>query len=232
MSSYWTKRRKLHANVDIELAKIAQENAAFEAHLVNPQLQGNDQLDQTVNEPSSSQQTDHNSIDVRIMVPPEERTDSSRSDSESDSSYSDDEDQVGPVDDSDKFANRLAECATQYAVSLNALQALLGILRERYPELPKDPRTLLGTLSTSVTQHNIHCLSGGTYYHFGIANGIKLSLEQITDLNILDALTIQVNVDGLPVFKSTNSQFWPIQGMLDLPTFTGPFLIGLFYGKS
>ena len=185
-----------------------------------------------MNEPCSCQQIDHNSIDVRIMVPPEE-PDSSRSDTEPDSSsYSDDEDQVGPVDDSDKFANRLAECATQYAAPLNALRALLGILRERYPELPKDPRTLLGTLSTSVTHNNIHCLSGGTYYHFGIANGIKLSLEQITDLNILDALSIQVNVDGLPVFKSTNSQFWPIQGMLDLPTITGPFLIGLFYGKS
>ena len=43
---------------------------------------------------------------------------------------------------------------------------------------------------------------------------------------------MQVNIDGVPVFKSTNGQFWPIQGMVDLPGCNTPFLIGLFYGVS
>ena len=45
-------------------------------------------------------------------------------------------------------------------------------------------------------------------------------------------LSLQLNVDGVQVFKSTSGQFWPVLGKIDKP-FTGqPFVIGLFYGTS
>ena len=59
-----------------------------------------------------------------------------------------------------------------------------------------------------------------------------MCLAQIADLEPLDSVTMQVNIDGVPVFKSNNGQFWPIQGMVDLPGCNKPFLIGLFYGVS
>ncbi|KAJ8043844.1 hypothetical protein HOLleu_11120 [Holothuria leucospilota] len=43
---------------------------------------------------------------------------------------------------------------------------------------------------------------------------------------------MQVNIYGLPLFKSTNAQFWPILGMIEPRRFKEPFVIGLFYGLS
>ena len=115
---------------------------------------------------------------------------------------------------------------------LNSLSALLDVLRTKHPDLPKDPRTLLGTVTTSDNRNDIRILSGGSYYHFGIAKGVQICLEQIPNLHTFESLSIQVNIDGVPVFKSSNGQFWPIQGMLDKPNVSEPFLIGLFYGVS
>ena len=41
-----------------------------------------------------------------------------------------------------------------------------------------------------------------------------------------------MNIDGLPVFKSSNIQLWPILGKISLPFTTEPFIIGLFSGNK
>ena len=38
-----------------------------------------------------------------------------------------------------------------------------------------------------------------------------------------DEITFQTNVDGLPLFKSSNSQFWPIFGLMDKDPERKPF---------
>ena len=43
---------------------------------------------------------------------------------------------------------------------------------------------------------------------------------------------MQISIDGLPLFKSSGDQFWPILGMLDVPQIKELFIIGLFYGRS
>lgn len=45
-------------------------------------------------------------------------------------------------------------------------------------------------------------------------------------------LKLQLNSDGLPLFKSTNDQFWPILGRIENLPDSRPFIIGLFYGES
>ena len=54
-----------------------------------------------------------------------------------------------------------------------------------------------------------------TLLPFGLVSGlqekIKYSVEFLLDNFCLE---LQLNIDGLPLFKSTNHQFWPILGLL------------------
>ena len=120
------------------------------------------------------------------------------------------------------------------SVSHSALSDILCILQPYFPTLPKDSRTLLKTPSTVTTVHNIQGISGGLYYHFGIKNGIKECLEKSIDFlaTPIGNIALQCSCDGLPLFKSSNDQFWPILGMITKPFRSTPFIIGLFYGKQ
>jgi hypothetical protein len=43
---------------------------------------------------------------------------------------------------------------------------------------------------------------------------------------------MMVNIDGLPISKSSTSQFWPIIGLTTNDSRSRPFPIGLFHGLS
>jgi len=94
--------------------------------------------------------------------------------------------------------------------------------------LPKDARTILQTCPDKVAAQTV---AGGLYYHFGLANGLGNILDEfgVEDDSVIK---LQINIDGLPIFKSTNSQFWPILGLLTNCVKREPFVIGLFYGNS
>ena len=105
----------------------------------------------------------------------------------------------------------------------------MGILNVFHPLLPKDPRTLLGTKAIG----EIKTIGNGLYYHFGIASTITSQLKAHPGLQACDTIHLQVNIDGLPLFKSSSQQFWPILGLLqkfDKPM--SPFIIGLYSGNE
>ena len=78
----------------------------------------------------------------------------------------------------------------------------------------------------------IRPIAVGLYYHFGIAVAIKSALSLDLKLKNCDTIHLQLNVDGLPLFKSSNVQFWPILGRLAQSSNGEPFAIGLFSGRS
>lgn len=120
---------------------------------------------------------------------------------------------------------RLRFWATNYNITHKSLTALLNILRkEGHKELPIDARTLLHTPSSTV----IRDCAGGQYFHYGL----EKSLREILELygNISNPIEINLNIDGLPLSKSSLSQLWPVLGQIYNNTFSEPFLIGAFHG--
>ena len=74
-------------------------------------------------------------------------------------------------------------------------------------------------------------VDNGFYYHFGLDRNIVQMLEKM-GVNSLknNELLLQFNIDGLPIAKSTNSQLWPILGMIrNVPGFI-PFSVGIYHG--
>jgi hypothetical protein len=97
---------------------------------------------------------------------------------------------------------KLAEWADEFKIPHVALQRLLFRLRPSFPNLPKDPKTLLHTLRN----YDIHSMSCGLHHHFGIAQGINQTLSsELKNMSNFDCVHIQVNRDGLPIFQKHKS---------------------------
>ncbi|CAC5374881.1 unnamed protein product [Mytilus coruscus] len=71
-------------------------------------------------------------------------------------------------DNIDSFQDLLADWAVEFDIPMNVLSGLFSILRPSIKNLPKDPRTLLGTKAT----YDITELCGGQYFHFGLKSDI------------------------------------------------------------
>jgi hypothetical protein len=132
--------------------------------------------------------------------------------------------------DTDDIVDDLANWAVQYGISHVAITALLAVLRKTSPSLPKDGRSLLSRGSGCATVA-VQSLGGGLYYHFGIENGI-IHVVNEWGLSNTQPVRLHVNIDGLPLYRSTNAQFWPILGQVSNCNKSEPFVIGLFYGNS
>lgn len=111
----------------------------------------------------------------------------------------------------ESLSNSLREWAVQHQIPNASLSDLLGILRKSHPDLPKYPRTLLKTK----INYTILNTCGGEYYYFGIVSSIYQEIRQSLHL-IQDQYTLklQIHIDGLPLFKSTSDQLWPILGKI------------------
>lgn len=96
-----------------------------------------------------------------------------------------------------------------WAVSCNVphltLRKLFQILNENAPNtLPQDPRTLLKTPQT-VTITKVG--NNGTYWHHGLEIGLKGLLSKMQE--VPKVISINVNMDGLPIFRSSKKDFGP-----------------------
>ena len=89
------------------------------------------------------------------------------------------ENEVYSHNDPESLSQKLAAWAVKRNIRHNALDELLGILREQPcgAGLPKVAHTLLGT----IRDVPIHKVSPGYYFHFGILEGIK-SIAKFIDI--------------------------------------------------
>lgn len=234
--SYWTKRRKIRANVAKVIADIGRAETSDDDTFSN--VAGfHDQkpvgLTSDVQHVNEIQSVDDCCVsDDQLFC----------GDMSSLREYDDDDESIyfssenEEVVDEVKFdlSAQLSQWAIAHSVTQIALSDLLSILKPHFSDLPKDARTLLKTERTADIEPLIQSVSNGAYYHFGIENGLKFQFQKHENEMAAfgDTTFIQINIDGVPLFKSTNGQFWPILGKLDRPCpfLSDPFVIGVFYG--
>ncbi|KAF5281928.1 hypothetical protein FQR65_LT14454 [Abscondita terminalis] len=120
------------------------------------------------------------------------------------------------------FQNEIAEWSIKFNIQHNALSALLVILKKNSnPDFPVDARTLLKTPRHTEIQQ----IKGGQYAHFGLHEILKYMTNKKSD-----KIELMVNIDGLPLSKSSNICLWPI---LCSNRFSKKvYLIGAFFGKE
>lgn len=138
----------------------------------------------------------------------------------------------------------LANWGVKHNITHVALTDLLKILQPHVKSLlPKCSKTLLGTPGNI----NICRLGGGKFMYFGL---LKILKEDITkglveckipivrrltssfNFNDRTLLTICISTDGIPICKSSNTNFWPILIRLDQGVTKAPRLVALFSGES
>lgn len=100
--------------------------------------------------------------------------------------------------------NALVPDQTKHQISHIALTDLLGILKnEGLTSLPGNSRTLLSTLRYCA----IVPMGNGEFWYNGIREILVARLSEETNL---ESVSLIFNVDGLPPFKSSLLEFWPI----------------------
>lgn len=129
------------------------------------------------------------------------------------------------------FREKLILWADKYKIQQTSLTALLHILKdEGHDNLPNDGRTLMNTPRSTT----IYKKSDGHYYHYGLQNGIIDKLSQMITSKFNNPIIINVNIDGLPISKSSKSQLWPIliQIVFKNHRSIAPFIVGAYHGYN
>lgn len=107
------------------------------------------------------------------------------------------------------------------------MSELFKIINGRFDNdvLPQDPRTLMETPQAI----KIIPVGHGEYWH----NGLRFCLQNLfSKIEKPITISLNINLDGLPIFKSAKDEFWPILvNIAELPT-QKPMVIGIYSGKS
>ncbi|CAI6357848.1 unnamed protein product [Macrosiphum euphorbiae] len=189
------------------------------------------QFDKIINLPSTSTRKNNNNISPHLAnsTPCAQETITSASqldneENEENNLYS----FTNASDINNSFKEKLGIWAVECNVPKTTVNKLLKLLKRQdninTQDLPNDCRTLLVTPKS--TERFIRTVTPGSYYHFGLAEGIRrYAISSLTDIKIA------IGIDGLPLAKSNNSQFWPIMAYI-VGMDKNVFPVGIYFGKS
>lgn len=152
----------------------------------------------------------------------EEHSNEEKSDDESDSNSENDMCSIRSDLRSWGIDNQIKHCA---------LNSLLTILRKHFPasDLPSDARSLVRTPRSTEILSETGAKS--QYWHYGLMKAIHDALSRRK--NIESHAELDINIDGLPMFRSSLCSFWPILVQIhELRDEVPPLIVGIFSGKS
>lgn len=148
---------------------------------------------------------------------------------ESDSEEEDDDSQF-VEDDNFNFIEELKLFAINNQIKHIHFNQLLQLLTKAgMKNLPTDCRTLLQTPRTSNVE--ISDCPPGQYLHYGLKKTIQDQLCGLISINETK-LMFDLNIDGLPIAKSSGTCLWPILGKLVHSSLNTPFIIGIYHGTK
>ena len=135
------------------------------------------------------------------------------------------------LDSNEKLRAGLVEWVNEYKVKHNAVDSLLKILNDSgHDQLPGSARSLIKTARyVPLTEK-----SGMDYIYFPVKEELMrqflryptMTKEKVTSLEI------SLNIDGLPLFSSSNKSLWPVLcGIMNVEP-VAIFPVALTYGSS
>ena len=124
----------------------------------------------------------------------------------------------------------LAAYAIKWKIGREACNELFAVLRSHgIKGLPVDCRCAKKALRKV---DNVRTMEGGSYYHFGVRDEVARNISLLA-LNGQD-IQLQINIDGLPLYRSSPVDLWPILCRVILAdhTCSKVFPVAIFCGKS
>lgn len=122
------------------------------------------------------------------------------------------------------FMDKLKVWAIQNQIKHTALNDLLNILkRNGHISLPLDSRTLLSTPRQIVLEE----MGSGSFWYGGIT---KCLIRSFSYFEIPNEIRLNFNMDGLPVYNSSKTEFWPILMNIANNTTTPTMVVAIYCG--
>ena len=131
---------------------------------------------------------------------------------------------------SPNFTDQLRDWAVDNRITQSAVTDLLKLLNQQggnFSKLPLDARTLLRTPKKTI----IRPIGGGQYAHIGLEKGLKAVIG-LYGIPKGSYVSLQFNVDGIPLTKSTGLQLWPILCFVENLPESRPFAVAIFCGAK
>lgn len=175
----------------------------------------------TVHEPVHEEQAHDDAQAMAANEPNSIESSSDEHSCESASTSEPDLERSGPT-----LRESLRNIAIETNMPHSTLSRILRVLNPHLPDLPIDARTLLRTQ----TKFEIREMGNGRYCHLGLKTGLlklKCPVARVGD----EVLQLMFNVDGVPITKGGEKNFWPIlcqvaNGESDV------FPVGIYEGQA
>lgn len=121
-------------------------------------------------------------------------------------------------------AEEFALIAAKHNMTHANINDVLSFCRRRgISGLPKDARTVMKTERKACLDQN------DSFVHFGLEQGIR---QAVGSGQVPSCIELQGNIDGIPLFKSSQTTFWPILCRVTNIKASTPFMVSVYCGTG
>lgn len=106
----------------------------------------------------------------------------------------------------EELRKSMTSWALEHNINHTALKVIIEIINNRLGNevLPKDPRTFMQTPRNVTIEH---LENDEFYWHNGIKHCLEYLFSRVSEAK---TISLNLNMDGLPLFNSSRENFWPI----------------------